>query len=302
LPDLKVGNVTDNSATDFGVLIFPTHYSMPMDALAGEVEARGFESIFVCEHTHIPASRETPWPGGADLPREYYHTLDPYIALTLAAQATRKLKVGTGITLITEHDPLVLAKTTASLDLISEGRLLLGVGAGWNVEEMANHGTAYKTRWRLMRERLLAMRALWRDELAEFHGDFVNFDPVHCSPKPHRAGGPPVLLGAASKWAFDRVAEYCDGWMPIYSDPRRAAASGAPNYAEGIAAVREAWAARGREGEPDFSLFGVPPKASAIADMQEAGFNRLLFGLPSADADTLLPLLDKLAGAAHNAR
>ena len=293
--------MTDDSATDFGVLIFPTHYSMPMDALAAEVEARGFESIFVCEHTHIPASRETPWPGGADLPREYYHTLDPYIALTVAAQATRTLKVGTGITLITEHDPLVLAKTTASLDLISEGRLLLGVGAGWNVEEMANHGTAYKTRWRLMRERLLAMRTLWRDEPAEFHGDFVNFDPVHCSPKPHRAGGPPVLLGAASKWAFDRVAEYCDGWMPIYSDPRRAAASGAPNYAEGIAAVRKAWAARGREGEPDFSLFGVPPKAGAVADMQEAGFNRLLFGLPSADADTILPLLDKLASVAHNA-
>ena len=111
---------------------------MPMDALAGEVEARGFESLFVCEHTHIPASRTTPWPGGADLPKEYYHTLDPYIALTLAAQATRTLKVGTGITLITEHDPLVLAKTAATLDLISEGRLLLGVGAGWNVEEMAN--------------------------------------------------------------------------------------------------------------------------------------------------------------------
>ena len=287
--------------TDFGVLIFPTAYSMSMDKLAAEVEARGFESLFVCEHTHIPANRATPWPGGAELPREYYHTLDPYVALTCAAAATRSLKLGTGITLITEHDPLVLAKTTASLDLISEGRLLLGVGAGWNVEEMANHGTDYKTRWRLLRERLLAMRTLWRDEPAEFHGEFVDFDPVHSNPKPHRAGGPPVLLGAASKWAFDRVAEYCDGWMPIYSDPRRAAASGAPDYAEGVAAVRAAWAARGRAGSPDCSIFGVPGKAAAIEAMQHAGFNRLLFGLPSADADTLLPLLDKLAQAAHKA-
>lgn len=291
--------------THFGVLIFPTHYSMPMDALAGEVEARGFESLFVCEHTHIPASRTTPWPGGADLPKEYYHTLDPYIALTLAAQATRTLKVGTGITLITEHDPLVLAKTAATLDLISEGRLLLGVGAGWNVEEMANHGTAYKTRWRLLRERVLAMRTLWSDELAEFHGDFVDFDPVHCNPKPHRSGGPPVLLGAASKWAFERVADYCDGWMPIYADPKRAAANKAnntPSYADGIAAVQAAWAARNRTGEPDFTIFGVPPKAGPISDMQQAGFTRLLFGLPSADADTLLPLLDKLAKAAHAAQ
>ena len=285
----------------FGVLIFPTAYSMPMGVLAQAVEERGFESLFVCEHTHIPVNRQTPWPGGTELPKQYFHTLDPYIALTAAAMTTRELKLGTGITLVNQHDPIVLAKTVASLDELSNGRTLLGIGAGWNVEEMANHGTAYQTRWALLRERTLAMKALWLDDEAEFHGEHVNFDPVFSYPKPRQAGGPPVLLGASSTWSFDRVAEYADGWMPIYQDPSRAAASGVLDYAAGMAEVRRCWAARERAGEPDFSAFGVPGKAAAIAQMQELGFNRQLLGLPSADADTLLPLLDKYAQLAHSA-
>jgi len=243
-----------------GVLIFPTSYCMPIDALARALEARGFESLFVCEHTHIPASRKTPWPGGADLPKQYYHTLDPYVALTAAAMVTRELKLGTGVTLLTQHDPLVLAKTVASLDLLSGGRVLLGIGAGWNVEEMTNHGTAYKTRWALLRERALSMRELWREE---------------------------------------NVAEYADGWMPIYQDAARAAQSEALDYAAGIKAVKAAWKERGRDGEPQFNLFGVPAKRSIIAGMAELGFSRQLLGLPSADADTLLPILDKYAALAH---
>lgn len=286
----------------YGVLIFPTSYSMPIDALAREVEARGFESLFVCEHTHIPVNRATPWPGGTELPKQYYHTLDPYIALTAAALATQDLKLGTGVTLINQHDPLVLAKTVASLDELSGGRVLLGVGAGWNVEEMANHGTVYATRWALLRERMLAMRELWREEQAEFHGEHVNFDAVFSYPKPRQPGGPPVLLGASSKWSYDRVAEYADGWMPIYQDPKRAAASpGGPlDYAAGMAEVRRCWAQRERAGEPEFNLFGVAPKAVVLDQMRELGFGRQLFGLPSADADTLLPLLDKYAGLAHS--
>ena len=286
----------------FGVLIFPTAYSMPIGSLAQAVEERGFESLFVCEHTHIPVLRQTPWPGGAALPKQYFHTLDPYVALTAAAMTTSELKLGTGVTLVNQHDPIVLAKTVASLDELSNGRTLLGIGAGWNVEEMANHGTAYKTRWGLLRERTLAMKTLWREEEAEFHGEHVNFDPVFSYPKPRQAGGPPVLLGASSKWTFDRVAEYADGWMPIYQDQSRAAASGALDYAAGMAEVRRCWSARGRAGEPDFSAFGVPGKASAIAQMRELGFNRQLLGLPSADADTLLPLLDKYAKLAHASR
>lgn len=285
--------------SEFGVLIFPTAYSMPMGALAQAVEERGFESLFVCEHTHIPVNRQTPWPGGSELPKQYYHTLDPYVALTAAAMTTQQIKLGTGITLVNQHDPIVLAKTVASLDELSNGRMLLGIGAGWNVEEMANHGTQYKTRWALLRERALAMKALWSSDEAEFHGKYVNFDPVFSYPKPRQSGGPPLLLGASSKWSFDRVAEYADGWMPIYQDPARAAATGALDYAAGMAEVRRCWEERGRQGQPDFSAFGVPDKAAAIEQMRRLGFNRQLFGLPSADADTLLPLLDRYARLAH---
>lgn len=286
----------------FGVLIFPTTYSMPIDALARAVEERGFESLFVSEHTHIPASRATPWPGGSELPKQYYHTLDPYIALTAAAMATSELKLGTGVTLVTQHDPLVMAKSVASLDELSGGRLLLGVGAGWNVEEMANHGTAYSSRWALLRERIFAMRALWSEETATYRGEHVSFEEVISYPKPRQVGGPPVLLGAASKWTYDRVAEYADGWMPIYQDAARAAASGGPalDYAAGMSEVRRLWAHHQRAGEPEFSIFGVPAKQAAMTAMRELGFDRQLLGLPSADADTLLPLLDKYAALAHS--
>ncbi|MEM7219348.1 MAG: LLM class F420-dependent oxidoreductase [Pseudomonadota bacterium] len=287
---------------DFGVLIFPTAYAMPIDKLARELEARGFESLFVCEHTHIPASRATPWPGGAELPKQYYHTLDPYVALTAAAQATETLKVATGITLVSQRDPILLAKTVASLDLLSRGRVVLGVGAGWNAEEMAHHGTAFKQRWAIVRERVLAMRALWSEETAAFSGEHVNIEPSYCYPKPHQEGGPPVLVGASSKWTWERIGEYGDGWLPIYQDQARAAASGALDYAAGIAEVRAAWERHGRSGEPDLSIFGVPPKAAIIEELIQTGFQRLLFALPAADADTLLPLLDKLAVRAHEAQ
>jgi len=286
----------------FGLLIFPTSYSMDIAALAREAEARGFESLFVCEHTHIPASRATPWPGGAELPKQYYHTLDPYIALMAAAAATKTLKLGTGVTLVNQHDPIVLAKTVASLDHISGGRVVLGIGAGWNVEEMTNHGTSYRTRWPQLRERILAMREMWSQEEAEFHGEHVDFDPLFSYPKPVQSGGPAVLLGASSRWTYDRVADYGDGWMPIWQDPARAAASpgGALDYAAGMQAVRDCWASRGRSGEPQFNIFGVPPKAAAMTQMAELGFGRQLLPLPSADADTILPLLDKYAKVAHD--
>ena len=208
--------------TDFGVLMFPTDYAIAPHVLASEAEARGFESIFFPEHTHIPASRKTPWPGGAELPREYAHTHDPFVALTAAAAVTRSIKLATGICLVTERDPILMAKQVASLDLLSGGRVVLGIGAGWNVEEMANHGVGFATRWKVTRERVLAMRRIWSDEAAEFHGEFVDFDPIWSYPKPAQQGGPPVLLGASSRWSWQRIAEYCDGWMPIFQDTRRA--------------------------------------------------------------------------------
>jgi len=285
--------------TDFGVLMFATEYAVPPAVLAKACEQRGFESLFLPEHTHIPASRETPWPGGAELPREYWHTLDPYVALASAATATSQLRLGTGITLVNEHDPVALAKQTATLDYLSSGRLLLGIGAGWNVEEMANHGIEYRQRWQVLRERMLAMRAIWTQPEAEFHGRFVDFAPLWSYPKPVQEGGPKVLLGASSKWTWGRIAEYGDGWMPIHQDPRRAAAQGAVDYLAGIEATRSAWREAGRSGEPDFSIFGVGPDADRVSELIDMGFNRVIFGLPSADADTVMPLLDRLAAIGH---
>lgn len=288
---------------DFGVLIFPTSYSIDPGDLAVEVEARGFESLFVTEHTHIPASRATPWPGGRELPREYWSTFDPYIALSMAAARTKTLRLGTGITLVTEHNPISLAKTIASLDLLSGGRVLLGIGAGWNVEEMANHGVDASKRWPITRERVLAMREIWSQPEAQYHGEHVDFDPIWSDPKPASPGGPPVLLGASSKYSFDRVADYCDGWMPIFADHDRSTASGAPDYAGGIASIKRSWAENGRSGTPDFSIFGCPPNHNKLESLIDTGFNRLIFGLPSADADTVLPLLDRyaeLAGAINS--
>ncbi len=285
--------------TDFGVLMFPTDYAIQPAPLAAAAEERGFESLFFPEHTHIPASRESPWPGGGDLPPEYWHSHDPFVGLATAAAVTSSLKVGTGITLVTERDPLLLAKLTASLDFVSDGRLLLGIGAGWNAEEMANHGVAYKQRWKVLRERVLAMREIWNNENAEYHGEFVDFDPVWSFPKPKQPGGPKVLMGASSKWTWDRIAEYCDGWFPIHQDPARAAEQGTIDYAAGIAAVRAAWAEAGRSGAPDFSIFGVGPDQARVEALIGLGFNRIIFGLPSADADTVLPLLDRYAEIGH---
>lgn len=286
--------------TDFGVLIFPADYAVATDVLAKAVEARGFESLFLPEHTHIPASRETPWPGGAELPRQYWHSLDPFVALAGAATVTRNLKLGTGITLVTERDPILMAKQVASLDFLSGGRVLLGVGAGWNVEEMANHGVDFTKRWRVLRERVLAMRAIWSEEEAEFHGEHVDFDRLWAYPKPVQAGGPKILLGASSKWTYDRIAEYGDGWFPIHQDATRAAAQGGIDYPAGIAATREAWTAAGREGQPDFSIFGLGPDRGRVEELIEMGFNRVIFALPSADADTVMPLLDTYAEIGHS--
>jgi probable F420-dependent oxidoreductase len=285
---------------DFGLLIFATDYAIGPDTLAREAEALGFESLFLPEHTHIPASRLSPWPGGAELPRQYWHAHDPFVALAMAAAVTTELKIGTGISLVTERDPILMAKQAASLDFLSNGRLQLGVGAGWNAEEMENHGTPFAQRWKILRERVLAMREIWNEEEAEFHGEFVDFDKLWAYPKPVQVGGPPVLLGASSRFVYQRIAEYGDGWFPIYQDQRRAGVSGAVNYAEGIAQTRDAWAEAGRDGEPSFSIFGVGPDAGAVESLMNMGFDRVIFALPSGPADEVLPMVEKYAALAHS--
>ena len=288
------------TSPSFGVLMFPADFAIAPGVLAQAAEQRGFESLFFPEHTHIPASRISPWPGGAELPKEYWHTHDPYVALAMAASVTQRLKLGTGITLVTERDPILMAKQVATLDALSNGRVLLGVGAGWNAEEMANHGVAYAQRWAVLRERVLAMQAIWTQEEASFSGEHVHFDPIWSYPKPHQAGGPPILLGASSKWTWARIAEYGDGWFPMAQDPKRAAAQGAIDYADGIRRTRAAWDERGRSGEPEFNLFGLGPDSAQVERFLDLGFTRLIFALPAADADVVLPLLDRYAELASS--
>ena len=197
-----------------GVFHFPTDYGIDVGELARELEAREFDSLFVCEHTHIPVSRRTPFPGGGELPKRYSHTHDPFVALAFAAAATRTLRLGTGIALVPQRDPIVTAKSVASLDRTLPGRFVFGIGGGWNAEEMENHGTHYESRFKILRERVLAMQALWTQDKAEFHGEFVAFDPVWLYPKPKQKPYPPILLGGESDHTLRRVVEFGNGWFP----------------------------------------------------------------------------------------
>lgn len=276
----------------FGVTIFPTDYSIQPVELAKAAEERGLDSLFFPEHTHIPVSRATPFPGGGDLPQMYWHTHDPFVALGACAAVTERIRLGTGICLVIERDPITLAKEVASLDVISNGRFVLGIGAGWNREEMENHGANYPQRWAVVREKVLAMKAIWSQDEAEFHGEHVDFDPIWSWPKPAQAGGPPIWIGANSKWVFDRVAEYADGWMPI-------GGLGSGNMER----MGEALAARGRKIEDlELALFGAPTNVDQLKGRIEQGFDELIFTLPDAPADKVLPLLDKLSGIADSLR
>ncbi|HEY8478426.1 MAG TPA: LLM class F420-dependent oxidoreductase [Spirillospora sp.] len=267
----------------FGVSTFVTDEGIAPAALGRALEERGFASLYLAEHTHIPVKRETPWPGGSELPRRYYRTLDPFVALTAAASATERLRVGTGIALVVERDPIILAKEVASLDLVSGGRAVFGVGLGWNREEMRNHGTDPRTRRRLMRERILAIKELWTKDEAEFHGEFVDFDPVFSYPKPVQDPHPPIMVGGAGPTTFDRVVEYGDGWMPIYG-------RGTGDLAERIAELRE------RAGRPlTVAVFDVPAKREVVEELEAAGADEILFGLPTAPADDTLRALDRFA-------
>jgi probable F420-dependent oxidoreductase len=271
----------------FGVTMFPTDYSIAPAPLAKAVEERGFESLLFPEHTHIPTSRRTPWPGGSELPREYSHTLDPFVALTAAAAATDRLLIGTGICLVIERDPITLAKEVASLDFLSKGRFIFGIGGGWNREEMENHGTDPAQRWKLLRERVLAMKAIWTEDEAEFHGELVNFGPVWSWPKPVQKPHPPILVGGDGPHTLQRVVEYGDGWMPI---PGR----GKIPLSERIAELNRLAAEAGR-GPIPISLFGAQPRSELLERYAEAGVDRCVFWLPPAPAGEVLPILDRYA-------
>jgi probable F420-dependent oxidoreductase len=276
----------------FGVQIFPTDQTIQPIALAKAVEERGLDSLFFPEHTHIPTARTTPFPGGTDLPEWYWRSHDPFVALTAAAAVTSRIKLGPGICLVIERDPIILAKECASLDMISGGRLILGIGAGWNVEEMENHGASFEHRWAIVREKVLAMKAIWTQDAAEFHGKHVDFDPIWSWPKPVQPGGPPIWLGANSKWVFDRVAEYCEGWMPIGG-----AGSGAMETMSAALEKRDRSIA-----DLDVALFGAPADEEQANFRLEQGFTHLVFGLPQRSESEVLTHLDTIAKLAETLR
>ncbi|WP_369228605.1 LLM class F420-dependent oxidoreductase (plasmid) [Streptomyces sp. R39] len=278
-----------------GISTFVTDEGINPVELGRALEERGFESIFVAEHTHIPVKRETPyipnremyWPAHGPLPRIYYRTIDPIVTLTAVAVSTKNLLVGTGVALIVEREPIVLAKQIACLDLISGGRAIAGLGAGWLREEMRNLGTDPSTRMELMRERVIAMKRIWTMEEAEFHGKFVDFDPITSWPKPLQRPHPPVLIGGDGPGVIDRVLEYGDGWVPIL-------AKSVESIAKRISQLRTKAIEVGR-GYIPVTVYGVPPDARVLNDLAEAGVDRALIQLPTAPYDDSIRQLDQFA-------
>jgi probable F420-dependent oxidoreductase len=268
-----------------GVTLFATDVAMSPVELAAEAEARGFHSLYVPEHTHIPVSRRTPPPtGDAELADEYRRSLDPYAALAAAAAVTSRLRLGTGVALVAQHDPIALAKQVATVDLLSGGRFVLGVGYGWNREEMENHGIDVKRRRDRVRETLLAMEALWAQEVASFEGEFVRFEASWQWPKPVQQPRPPVLLGGApGPTLFAHVAEYGDGWIPI----------GGAGIRQALPELRRACEARGRDpAQLRIVPLGVLPDEAKLDHYRSLGVAEAVLRLPSAPRDRVLPVLD----------
>lgn len=276
-----------------GVIIFATDQSIQPVELARAVEERGLDSLFVPEHTHIPLDSVSPFLPGGVLPEPYRRTYDPFVALAAAAAVTERIRLGTGICLVSQRHPITLAKEVATVDRLSNGRFTFGIGAGWNKPEVENHGTAFDARWRVLRERVLAMKAIWTESEPEFHGEFVDFDKLWSYPKPVQAGGPPIWLGANSKFVVDRVAEYADGWLPIGGR-----AGGAT-----IDQLREACAKRGRRFEDiTLALFYAPLDEAALRAQLALGYTEMVFGLPSESREKVLPVLDEIAAMAERIR
>jgi probable F420-dependent oxidoreductase len=270
---------------EFGIGYFPTHDAVSPGVVARLVEEHGHESLFFAEHTHIPANRETPTPGGGVLPRKYWHTYDLFVALTAAAASTSKLRIGSGICLVVERDPITTAKEVASVDHLSGGRLEFGVGAGWNREEMSNHGTDPRTRMRLMHERIDAMKAIWTQDEASYHGKFVNFERIWSWPKPVQRPHPPVLIGGNGPTVLERVLAFGDAWFPNY-------ARGADDI------VQRAQELRSRAQRPiDLMVMGVPPDAAALERLQDAGARRVVHWIPSAGLPRVEQALERWESA-----
>jgi probable F420-dependent oxidoreductase len=272
---------------DIGVQMFPTDRAIRPDELARELEARGFDAFFMPEHTHIPVSRRTPYPGGGELPDPYRRTYDLFVALTAAAFATERLQLGSAICLVGQRDPIVLAKEVASVDVLSGGRFVFGIGYGWNHDEMENHGLDPKLRRAAVRERMLAMEALWSQDEAGFDGEHVHIAPSWLWPKPLQQPRPPVLIGgAAGPTLFRHITEFADGWIPI----------GGSGLKESLPRLREQFERSGRDPSSlQVTVVGAEPSPGKLAHLGTLGVTRFLISIPAAPSDTVLPLLDRYA-------
>ena len=275
---------------DFGASMFMTDYCIPPAELGRALEERGFESLWNPEHSHIPLSRKTPFPGGGDVPKMYYDAMDPFVTLTAAAAATRKLKLGTGVCLVIQRDTIQTAKLVASIDQVSGGRFLFGIGGGWNQDEMEDHGTAYTTRFKKMREQIEAMKVIWTETKPEYHGEIVDFPPMMTWPKPVQKPHPPVILGGAFPHAARRAVRYGNGWVPIAGrGPFGQIENFLPPFKEMLAE-----AGRGLADVP-ITMFGVPQDLDMIKRYRDMGVARCVAGLPPETADKTLPVLDRWA-------
>jgi len=269
-----------------GVAMFCTDYSMQPTELAAALEARGFESLWLPEHSHIPLSRVSPFPPGGDLPKKYYDVMDPFVALGAAAAVTTSLKLATGICLVAQRDAIQTAKAVASLDQISKGRFLFGVGPGWNRDEMENHGVLFNSRMDIMGEKVAAMREIWTQPKAEFHGKFVDFDPMMTWPKPIQKPHPPVIVGGGVPYGARRALAYGNGWVPNATRPGYRLLDRMDEY-------REMEKAAGRK--VPISAFGVEHDPKSWNAYENAGIDRIILSVPSEPADTILPILDRWA-------
>ena len=266
----------------FGISTFVNDDTIDTVSLARAIEDRGFDSLAIAEHTHIPASRETPYPLGGELPPMYYRTLDPFVTLAAAAAVTSRIELFTGIALLIQRDPIITAKEAASIDLISGGRFVFGVGAGWNLEEMRNHGTDPKARGAVLDERIEAIRALWTDEPAEYHGKYVNFDASYLRPKPVQQPSPPIFIGGDSDATVKRVIRHNAGWI---SNPNKADA-----LRKRIDQMRD-----GAGHDIPLAMFGTPPQPNYWHAVDDLGFDQVALMLPTLPTDESLRLLDEYA-------
>jgi len=273
-----------------GAAMFFTDYSMAPGELARALEERGFDSVWAPEHSHIPVARVSAFPSGGELPKKYYDAMDPFVALTAAAAATTTLQIGTGVCLVMQRDPIQTAKLVASIDQVSQGRFLFGVGNGWNADEMANHGTHFKARHKIARERIEAMRAIWTQDKAEYHGAFVNFDPMMAWPKPVQKPNPPILVGGAFPYGARRAIRYGDGWMPHRARPNY------PNVADLIPQYRDLVAQSDRDpASVPVTIWGATEDMPMLERDRGLGVVRVIVSLDSARADVILPELDRWA-------